>query len=115
MSYWDLLPTTLHTLIFEFDSTYNETKQKLIKELIYRTPFWRIKYINLPRASPPFENRRKEIMFISDYWNNTSWDRPELTVIPSTEEEFLTDNIPNKYHIIFRDLHPRKFKMEQKI
>ncbi len=107
MSYWDLLPSCLHRLIFEFDSTYNKTKEELIKELIYRTPFWRIKYINLPAESNHFENRRKEIMFISNCWNNTYndfyKDKPEIEK-KYTEEEFLTDNTPNKYHIVFRDL-----------
>ena len=117
MSLWNILPKNIHSLIFEFDPTYRREKYNvLIKEFLYRTPFWRVRYVN-PNCENDgkFENKRKQVASISDYWNNTMERNRRLSFTRSpngeqtsmkinTDVEFLTDNCPNKYHIIFRDL-----------
>ena len=117
MSLWNTLPRNIQSLIFEFDPTYRREKYEvLIKEFLYRTPFWRVRYLNAnSENNGKFENKRKQIVFLSDYWNNTmernrrlSFTRlsnmEQTSVEIITDDEFLTDNCPNKYHIIFRDL-----------
>ena len=117
MSLWNILPRNIQSLIFEFDPTYRREKYEvLIKEFLYRTPFWRVRYLNANcENNGKFENKRKQIVFLSDYWNNTmernrrlSFTRlnnmPQTSVEIITDVEFLTDNFPSKYHIIFRDL-----------
>ena len=106
MSHWDLLPSSLRILIYEFDPTYHKIKKNLMTELLYRTPFWRIKYLRAESTNDNrFENRRKEILYISNYWNTTYRKyHNEGINIRHTEEEFLTDNKPNQYFMIFRDL-----------
>ena len=117
MSLWNTLPRNIQSLIFEFDPTYRRDKYDvLIKEFLYRTPFWRVRYLNAnSENNGKFENKRKQIVFLSDYWNNTmernrrlSFTRlsnmEQTSVEIITDDEFLTDNCPNKYHIIFRDL-----------
>ena len=104
-------------MIFEFDPTYRREKYEvLIKEFLYRTPFWRVRYLNANcENNGKFENKRKQIVFLSDYWNNTMERNRRLTftrlgnmeqtsVEINTDDEFLTDNNSNKYDIIFRDL-----------
>ena len=104
-------------MIFEFDPTYRREKYEvLIKEFLYRTPFWRVRYVNANcENNGKFENKRKQVESLSDYWNNTmernrrlSFTRlsnmEQTSVEINTDVEFLTDNSPNKYHIIFRDL-----------
>ena len=118
MSLWNTLPRNIQSLIFEFDPTYRRDKYEvLIKEFLYRTPFWRVRYLN-PNCenNGKFENKRETVISISDYWNILCRERnrmimyTRLSSIENTEEEihtedeFLTDNCPNKYHIIFRDL-----------
>ena len=122
MSLWNTLPRNIQSLIFEFDPTYRRDKYDvLIKEFLYRTPFWRVRYLN-PNCenNGKFENKREQVIFISDYWNNTMERNRRLSFTrlsergdenieePNaeihTDDEFLTDNCPNKYHIIFRDL-----------
>ena len=47
MSLWNILPRNIQSLIFEFDPTYRREKYEvLIKEFLYRTPFWRVRYLN---------------------------------------------------------------------
>lgn len=117
MSLWNILPRNIQSLIFEFDPTYRREKYEvLIKEFLYRTPFWRVRYLNANcENNGKFENKRKQIVFLSDYWNNTmernrrlSFTRlsnmEQTSVEIITDVEFLTDNCPSKYHIIFRDL-----------
>ena len=118
MSLWNTLPRNIQSLIFEFDPTYRREKyQDLIKEFLYRTPFWRVRYVNANcENNGKFENKRKQVASLSDYWNNTmernrrlSWSLSErgdenIEEEINTDVEFLTDNCPNKYHIIFRDL-----------
>ena len=117
MSLWNILPRNIHSLIFEFDPTYRREKYEvLIKEFLYRTPFWRVRYLNANcENNGKFENKRKQIVFLSNYWNNTmernrrlSFTRlsnmEQTSVEIITDDEFLTDNNANKYHIIFRDL-----------
>lgn len=117
MSLWNILPKNIHSLIFEFDPTYRREKYEvLIKEFLYRTPFWRVRYLNANcENNGKFENKRKQVVFISDYWNNKmernrrlSFTRlnnmPQTSVEINTDDEFLTDNNSNKYNIIFRDL-----------
>ena len=117
MSLWNTLPRNIQSLIFEFDPTYRREKYEvLIKEFLYRTPFWRIIYLNPScENNGKFENKRETVIPISDYWNNTMERNrrlkfTRLSNMEQTEEEihtdveFLTDNCHNKYHIIFRDL-----------
>ena len=117
MSLWNILPRNIQSLIFEFDPTYRREKYEvLIKEFLYRTPFWRVRYLNANcENNGKFENKRKQIVFLSDYWNNTmernrrlSFTRlsnmEQTSVEIITDDEFLTDNNSNKYDIIFRDL-----------
>ena len=117
MSLWNILPRNIQSLIFEFDPTYRREKYEvLIKEFLYRTPFWRVRYLNANcENNGKFENKRKQVVFISDYWNNKmkperrlSFTRlnnmPQTSVEINTDDEFLTDNNSNKYDIIFRDL-----------
>ena len=117
MSLWNTLPRNIQSLIFEFDPTYRREKYEvLIKEFLYRTPFWRVRYVNAnSENNGKFENKRKQVESLSDYWNNTmernrrlSFTRlsnmEQTSVEINTDVEFLTDNSPNKYHIIFRDL-----------
>ena len=117
MSLWNILPRNIQSLIFEFDPTYRREKYEvLIKEFLYRTPFWRVRYLNANcENNGKFENKRKQIVFLSDYWNNKMERNRRLTftrlgnmeqtsVEINTDDEFLTDNCPSKYHIIFRDL-----------
>ena len=117
MSLWNTLPRNIQSLIFEFDPTYRREKYEvLIKEFLYRTPFWRVRYVNANcENNGKFENKRKQVESLSDYWNNTmernrrlSFTRlsnmEQTSVEINTDVEFLTDNSPNKYHIIFRDL-----------
>jgi len=118
MSLWNILPKNIHSLIFEFDPTYRREKYDvLIKEFLYRTPFWRVRYVNTnSENNGKFENKRKQVESISDYWNNTMERNQRLSLHLSergdenieeeihTDVEFLTDNCPSKYHIIFRDL-----------
>lgn len=117
MSLWNILPRNIQSLIFEFDPTYRREKYEvLIKEFLYRTPFWRVRYLNSNcENNGKFENKRKQVVFISDYWNNKmepnrrlSFTRlnnmPQTSVEINTDDEFLTDNNSNKYDIIFRDL-----------
>ena len=117
MSLWNILPRNIQSLIFEFDPTYRREKYEvLIKEFLYRTPFWRVRYLNANcENNGKFENKRKQIVFLSNYWNNTmernrrlSFTRlgnmEQTSVEIITDVEFLTDNCPSKYHIIFRDL-----------
>lgn len=120
MSLWDKLPTYIHSLIFEYDSTFRKKYDMVIKEFLYRTPFWRTKYLNKNANNDNrFENQRKAVVFICNYWNNIYKDKlkkwintretpPENFNLLATEEEFLTDNHSNKYHIIFRDLNMLK-------
>ena len=120
MSLWNTLPRNIQSLIFEFDPTYRREKyQNLIKEFLYRTPFWRVRYLNANcENNGKFENKRKQIVFLSDYWNNTMERNRRLSFTRlsergdenieeeiNTDDEFLTDNNANKYHIIFRDLN----------
>lgn len=109
MSYWDLLPSSLKIYIYEFDISYKEPYNILMKELIYRTSYWRLKFLhpNNDNNNNKFESRKENIQYLIDYWNNSYPDYYNL--LPkdnkyNTEEEFLTDNHSNKYHIIFRDL-----------
>ena len=117
MSLWNILPKNIHSLIFEFDPTYRREKYEvLIKEFLYRTPFWRVRYLNANcENNGKFENKRKQVVCLSDYWNNTmernrrlSFTRlsnmEQTSVEINTDDEFLTDNNSNKYDIIFRDL-----------
>jgi len=117
MSLWNTLPRNIQSLIFEFDPTYRREKYVvLIKEFLYRTPFWRVRYVNAScENNGKFENKRKQVASLSDYWNDTMERNrrlkfTRLSNMEQTEEEihtdveFLTDNSPNKYHIIFRDL-----------
>ena len=108
MSYWDKLPSELQTYIYEFDITWIDIYNELMKELIYRTPYWRLKFLNHNQSNDnKFESRRENIQYLIDYWNNSYPDYYNLLPINneySTEEEFLTDAIPKKYPIIFRDL-----------
>ena len=120
MSLWNTLPRNIQSLIFEFDPTYRREKYEvLIKEFLYRTPFWRVRYLNAnSENNGKFENKRKQVVFLSDYWNNTMERNRRLTFTRSysegnmeqtsveinTDDEFLTDNNSNKYDIIFRDL-----------
>ena len=72
MSYWDILPIDLKNYIFQFDSTWYEVYNNLVKELLYRTHYWRIKFLDVAYDHRGrFENKREEILYISDYWNNT--------------------------------------------
>ena len=117
MSLWNTLPRNIQSLIFEFDPTYRREKYEvLIKEFLYRTPFWRVRYLHSNCVNDgKFENKRETVIHISDCWNNTmernrrlSFTRlsnmEQTSVEIITDDEFLTDNCPNKYHIIFRDL-----------
>jgi hypothetical protein len=119
MSLWNTLPRNIHSLIFEFDPTYRrETYEALIKEFLYRTPFWRVRYLHSNCVNDgKFENKRDTVLHISDYWNNIMERNRHLKFTQlsehgdenieeeiNTDVEFLTDNCPNKYHIIFRDL-----------
>ena len=117
MSLWNTLPRNIQSLIFEFDPTYRREKYEvLIKEFLYRTPFWRVRYLNANcENNGKFENKRKQVVFLSDYWNNTmernrrlSFTRlsnmEQTSVEINTDDEFLTDNNSNNYDIIFRDL-----------
>ena len=102
MSLWNTLPKNIHDLIFQFDPTFREIYNKLIKEFLYRTPFWRVRYLHSNCVNDgKFENTIKNSIFISDYWNNNKLQHTMM----NTDIEFLTDNYPNKYHIIFRDLN----------
>ena len=117
MSLWDKLPTYIHSLIFEYDSTFRKNYDMVIKEFLYRTPFWRTKYLNKNANNDNrFENQRRAVVFICNYWNNIYKDKlkqwmntrenyPENFNLLATEEEFITDNQKNKYRIIFRDLN----------
>ena len=117
MSLWDKLPTYIHSLIFEYDSTFRNKYDMVIKEFLYRTPFWRTKYLNKNANNDNrFENQRRAVVFICNYWNNIYKDKlkqwmntrenpPENFNLLATEEEFITDNQKNKYRIIFRDLN----------
>ena len=105
MSYWDILPKDLKYYIFEFDSTWNEVYNNLMKELLYRTPFWRVKFLDVAYDHRGrFENKREEIIYISDYWNNTYSTYYKENEHQKCEEEFLTDSTPNNYHVIMTDL-----------
>lgn len=105
MSYWDILPKDLKYYIFEFDSTWNEVYNNLMKELLYRTPFWRVKFLDVAYDHRGrFENKREEIIYIVDYWNNTYSTYYKEDEHQKCEEEFLTDSTPNKYHVIMTDL-----------
>ena len=112
MSYWDLLPSSLKNYIYEFDSSYKDPYNILMKELIYRTSYWRLKFLNPNQVNNnKFESKRKSIQYLIDYWNTTYPDYYNL--LPknnhmNTEDEFLTDDTPNKYPIIFRDLNMLK-------
>ena len=109
MSYWDILPLDLQTYIYEFDTTYKDVRNKLIKELLYRTPYWRTRYLNKHATNHNrFENKRKEVMFICNCWNQTYEGINSSLYFNPTEEEFITDNSANKYSIIFRDLNMLK-------
>ena len=77
-----------------------------MKELIYRTPYWRIRFLDISSNVHlgGFESKRKEIKYISNYWNNSYSVYYDGQVKQKCHEEFMTDERPNKYHIIFRDL-----------
>ena len=112
MSYWDLLPSSLKNYIYEFDSSYKDPYNILMKELIYRTSYWRLKFLNPNQVNNnKFESKRTSIQYLIDYWNTTYPDYYNL--LPknnnmNTAVEFLTDDTPNKYPIIFRDLNMLK-------
>ena len=105
MSYFFNLPLDLQNYIYEFDTTKYDLYNELMKELIYRTPYWRIKFLDRRTENEGrFESKRKEIEYISDYWNNTYAGYYNESPNQNVEEEFLTDNLSNNYCVIFRDI-----------
>tara|TARA_B110000444_G_scaffold259160_1_gene302037 strand:- start:1371 stop:1823 length:453 start_codon:yes stop_codon:yes gene_type:complete len=110
MSYWDMLPLDLQTYIYEFDTTWIDVYNDLMKELLYRTPYWRVIFLDIVAQGDRcgrFENRREEIKHIANYWN-TTYAGYIFPPRQKAEEEFLTDNTPNKYSVLFRDLNMLK-------
>tara|TARA_B100001989_G_C24418125_1_gene402601 strand:+ start:335 stop:766 length:432 start_codon:yes stop_codon:yes gene_type:complete len=104
MSYWDILPNDLKYYIFKFDPTWNEVYNNLMKELLYRTPYWRVKFLDAEHDQRGrYENKRQEISFIVDYWNNT-YKNYYKENYEKCEDDFLTDSIPNMYNVIMKDL-----------
>ena len=46
MIFENILPKSIIYKIYEYDSTYHDIYSVLKKELILKTPFWRIKWLN---------------------------------------------------------------------
>ena len=105
MSLFDTLPTDVIEIIYQYDGRYKKEYDLLLKELLYRTPYWRIKFLDRKTENEGrFESKRKEIKYISDYWNNTYAGYYNEPLNQNVEEEFLTDNLPNNYYVIFSDI-----------
>ena len=105
MSLFDTLPTDVIEIIYQYDGRYKKEYDLLLKELLYRTPYWRIKFLDRKTENEGrFESKRKEIKYISDYWNNTYAGYYNEPLNQNVEEEYLTDNITNNYYLIFSDI-----------
>ena len=112
--------------IFQYDNTYHEIYELLIVELILKTRFWRLKWLNKNMdyglinnkiSNSDYKSTEKSIKELVDYWNYKFYPKylsqSNNKKGNNCEKEYISDNQKNNNFILKNINMLKKYKPKE--